>query len=114
MTSYPSSFPKTTKSRVLLVLSGFAVTYLLIISGIIPKGLFTSPPDLTAAGSEADQLEKPSEVPALVVPSLKQENVSWYHENFPKWHLAHYVVDDPSAKLTVPSNKGKEAMVFLT
>ncbi|KAF4980756.1 hypothetical protein FZEAL_3311 [Fusarium zealandicum] len=50
----------------------------------------------------------------MVVASMKHENVSWLHEYLPEWKKNIYVVDDNRAKLTVPTNKGREAMVFLT
>lgn len=50
----------------------------------------------------------------LVVASMKKENVSWLHDYLQDWTKNIYVVDDPTAPLTVPVNKGREAMVFLT
>ncbi|KAI1357845.1 hypothetical protein F5Y08DRAFT_333579 [Xylaria arbuscula] len=50
----------------------------------------------------------------LVVASVKAENTSWFHTYLPDWHKNIYVADDPSAPLTVPRNKGREAMVYLT
>lgn len=50
----------------------------------------------------------------LVVSSLKTENASWYQGYFPRWKSNIYIVDDPAAPLTVPKNKGHEAMVYLT
>ncbi|KAM5362677.1 hypothetical protein ACJZ2D_012422 [Fusarium nematophilum] len=50
----------------------------------------------------------------MVVASMKHENVSWLHDYLPEWKKSIYVVDDNRAKLTVPTNKGREAMVFLT
>lgn len=50
----------------------------------------------------------------MVVASMKHENVSWLDEYLPEWKKNIYVVDDNRAKLTVPMNKGREAMVFLT
>lgn len=50
----------------------------------------------------------------LVVASMKHENTSWLLEYFPDWHSSIYVVDDPEAALTVPMNKGRESMVYLT
>lgn len=49
----------------------------------------------------------------MVVASMKHENVSWLDEYLPEWKKNIYVVDDNKAKLTVPMNKGREAMVFL-
>ncbi|KAL1997840.1 hypothetical protein VTN02DRAFT_627 [Thermoascus thermophilus] len=51
---------------------------------------------------------------ALVVASTKHENTSWLLEYFPRWQHRIYVVDDAQAALTVPRNKGREAMVYLT
>ncbi|KDB20777.1 hypothetical protein H109_07250 [Trichophyton interdigitale MR816] len=50
----------------------------------------------------------------MVVASMKRENVTWLHEYLPQWKKNIYVVDDPEAELTVPENKGREAMVYLT
>ncbi|OAX83515.1 hypothetical protein ACJ72_02130 [Emergomyces africanus] len=50
----------------------------------------------------------------LVVASMSTADTSWLIENLPEWKLNIYVVDDPDARLTVPKNKGREAMVYLT
>lgn len=50
----------------------------------------------------------------LVVASMKKENITWLHDYLTDWKKNIYVVDDPTAELTVPLNKGREAMVFLT
>ncbi|KAH6842934.1 hypothetical protein B0I37DRAFT_383229 [Chaetomium sp. MPI-CAGE-AT-0009] len=50
----------------------------------------------------------------IVVASLRSEDTSWVHRHLPNWSRSVYVVDDPSAKFTVPKNKGREAMVYLT
>ncbi|MCJ1305876.1 hypothetical protein MMC08_008693 [Hypocenomyce scalaris] len=50
----------------------------------------------------------------LVVASLKGDDVSWLYDNITEWTKNIYVVNDPSAKLTVPINKGRESMVYLT
>ncbi|KAL2135446.1 hypothetical protein VTI74DRAFT_8432 [Chaetomium olivicolor] len=50
----------------------------------------------------------------IVVASLQSEDTSWFRHYLPRWSHAIYVVNDPSAKLTVPVNKGREAMVYLT
>jgi hypothetical protein len=55
--------------------------------------------------------EPPVEV---VVASLSTEDTAWVHRYLPGWARSVYVVDDPSARLTVPQNKGREAMVYLT
>ena len=50
----------------------------------------------------------------VVAASLTSENTSWLHEYFPEWQKKIYVVDDARASLTVPKNKGHEAMAYLT
>jgi hypothetical protein len=50
----------------------------------------------------------------LVVASLKKDNTRWMRKLFPKWKIYRYVVDDASAEYTVPANKGREAMPYLT
>lgn len=50
----------------------------------------------------------------LVVARLKQEDTSWLEQYFPHWRKSIYTVDDPEAPLTVPTNKGRESMVYLT
>lgn len=50
----------------------------------------------------------------FVVASLKEQDTSWYTKYFPEWKFNIYIVDDPAAPLTVPQNKGHEAMVYLT
>ncbi len=51
---------------------------------------------------------------AVVVASQASENATWLDTYFPQWDKFIYHVDDPSAKLTVPKNKGRESMVYLT
>ncbi|RYP72215.1 hypothetical protein DL771_004345 [Monosporascus sp. 5C6A] len=50
----------------------------------------------------------------LVVASTKKEDTSWIQKYLPDWYTHIYVADDPDASLTVPKNKGREAMVYLT
>jgi hypothetical protein len=52
---------------------------------------------------------------ALIIASTTASNLTWLPspKNSP-WTQHIYVVDDPSASLTVPVNKGNEAMVYLT
>lgn len=51
---------------------------------------------------------------AVVVASRKKDNTSWLTDALPDWDLRIYVTDDSDAALTVPLNKGREAMVYLT
>lgn len=73
-----------------------------------------SPPQ-RYAGVPVSPPEKAPELPLeLVVASMKYENTTWFHEYLSDWPASIYVVDDPDAPLTVPKNKGHEAMVYLT
>jgi hypothetical protein len=51
---------------------------------------------------------------AVVVASQSSENATWLEEYFPEWEKNMYRVDDANAPLTVPKNKGRESMVYLT
>ncbi|KAJ1326453.1 DUF3431 domain-containing protein [Microdochium nivale] len=50
----------------------------------------------------------------LIVASTKSEDTGWVTKHFTDWHPQIYVVDDEHAALTVPANRGREAMVYLT
>ncbi|KAI1322163.1 hypothetical protein F5Y16DRAFT_387323 [Xylariaceae sp. FL0255] len=58
----------------------------------------------------------------LVVASTTEENTTWFEAHLPNWHKSMYVVDKftlpftsiSTGHLTVPKNKGREAMVYLT
>lgn len=50
----------------------------------------------------------------MVVASMKEDDTFWLFEQFPAWHKSIYVADDSQAELTVPLNKGRESMVYLT
>jgi hypothetical protein len=52
----------------------------------------------------------------LVLAAMSYSNMSWVQENVPNWYTNIYRADVPpgEAALTVPVNKGNEAMVFLT
>lgn len=49
-----------------------------------------------------------------VVASQSRENTTWLPTFFPKWNHNIYVADQPSATLSVPKNKGREGMTYLT
>ena len=50
----------------------------------------------------------------MIVASTTSENLTWLGYHLQDWKKNIYVVDDPLAPLTVPQNKGRESMVFLT
>lgn len=51
---------------------------------------------------------------AFVVASIQKDDTSWIREHLPDWAVFRYIVDNASSDLTVPKNKGREAMVYLT
>lgn len=50
----------------------------------------------------------------LVVAATKNENIAWLDSNLRGWLKTVYIVDNTEARPTVPTNKGREAMVYLT
>ena len=50
----------------------------------------------------------------FVVASMEKDDTAWISEHLPDWELIRYVVDNPEAEYTVPVNKGREAMTYLT
>jgi hypothetical protein len=71
------------------------------------SSLHTSLPRPVSPAPGADDTE-------MVVASMKKENITWLDDYLLDWKKNIYVVDDPSAELSVPTNKGREAMVFLS
>jgi hypothetical protein len=63
--------------------------------------------------STVDRSAKPNSK-ALVVASLEKDNTSWLYDHLSDWKVERFVVDNSSARLTVPQNKGRKAMVYLT
>jgi hypothetical protein len=49
----------------------------------------------------------------LVVASQTTDNTTWLDGSFPDWEKSVYLTDAPS-DLSVPVNKGRESMVYLT
>jgi hypothetical protein len=60
-----------------------------------------------------EEIPRPEEK-ELVVASMAGDDVSWLEDHFDTWKRNVYVVNNASAPLTVPINKGREAMPFLT
>jgi hypothetical protein len=73
-----------------------------------PRWSFLDNASTLRATSEAE----PERV-ALVVASQTTDNTTWLEESFPVWEKAIYLTDAPS-NLSVPVNKGRESMVYLT
>ncbi|GAB7354784.1 hypothetical protein MBLNU459_g5181t2 [Dothideomycetes sp. NU459] len=71
-------------------------------------------PDYGSLSSTLHHVASPGAEVTLVVARRKAENSAWLASQRPEWEKVFYTVDDPNAKLTVPKNKGREAMVYLT
>ncbi|KAF2114393.1 hypothetical protein BDV96DRAFT_494714 [Lophiotrema nucula] len=71
---------------------------------------------LKVGGTTGEEVERPTgaKEKELVVASMRGDDTSWLDEWFGNWTTNVYVVNDPSAQLTVTKNKGREAMPFLT
>jgi hypothetical protein len=50
----------------------------------------------------------------MVVASQKGEDTTWLQTALLEWEKNVYITNDPTAELTVPANKGRESMVYLT
>lgn len=50
----------------------------------------------------------------IVLPCMNEDEVAWIKEEIPHVELAVYVVNDSTAPLHPPKNKGHEVMVYLT
>ncbi|KAI0010794.1 hypothetical protein F4779DRAFT_576134 [Xylariaceae sp. FL0662B] len=104
-------WPTPTSRRRAIILS-LALTSLLV--------LLTLHYDLVLAVDQASALHSQPHNPQdvydieMVVASTKKEDTSWLYNYVPHWRKNIYVVDNPRAPLTVPLNKGNEAMVYLT
>lgn len=91
----------------------FAVALGLILVGLLWRAPFLGMPT-PAAVTDNDRKPSGSISKTLVVASKTQDNTSWLHEHLPDWDVRRFVVDGSSQQLTVPKNKGREAMVYLT
>jgi hypothetical protein len=87
----------------------FACVFSLLILTLWKLGQARDHQALSINRHEHDTIDK-----ALVVASTKHENTSWLHQELPDWHKYIYIVDDPTALLTVARNKGRESMVYLS
>jgi hypothetical protein len=81
---------------------------------LISPSTSTSEPSSTAATSPAIKTLSPSYTRTLVVARLEREDVSWIQDGLPGIQTAIYVVDKPTDPYHIPTNKGHEAMVYLT
>ncbi|EGE79423.1 hypothetical protein BDDG_02362 [Blastomyces dermatitidis ATCC 18188] len=64
---------------------------------------------LASAGYESGRADR-----EIIVAAMSEDDTSWLYEYLPDWGKKIYIVDNPNAKLTVPKNKGRESMVYLS
>ncbi|MCJ1461371.1 hypothetical protein MMC28_011753 [Mycoblastus sanguinarius] len=50
----------------------------------------------------------------IVLPRMKDEDISWIMDELPDVDVAVYIANDPKARLHPPRNKGHEVMIYLT
>lgn len=90
-----------------------ALTGLMAI-GMYSTTLFPTPP-LMDLSVPIDMIPARPPIPkALVVASMEKDETSWIHTHLSDWQVSRFVVDSESTHFTVPKNKGREAMVYLT
>ena len=83
------------------------------LSGYEPADELLEASHNNAASRKEESMRKPvksgssSRKTAVVVASQASENATWLQNNFPRWEMFLYRVDDPKAELTVPENKGR-------
>lgn len=70
------------------------------------------------SGAYEDQNNTPQNMTgpsiATVVASQSRDNTTWLPTLFPAWNHNIFVADQPTAALSVPRNKGRESMTYLT
>lgn len=73
-------------------------------------------PSLTTLHPEPQQNLRSATFPydvTLVVASQRTDDTTWLENTFPEWSKKIYVTDNQNAALTVPTNRGREGMVYL-
>ena len=101
-----------------------AAVFMVVIFTLLLSYVYFDRPSPTEIGTDIPQQSPANGYPDLpaakgphvefVVASLKGDDTSWFAQFIPQWKANIYVVDDHTAPLTVPENKGHEAMVYLT
>lgn len=106
-----SNISSRRRSLLALCCLGFVIYLLRNGFGIAPAGGFAATRPIFTPGDVKPDHEYQK---ALIVASIRAEDTSWVAEDLPDIDTYVYVNDDPNANLTVPSNKGHEAMTYLT
>jgi hypothetical protein len=105
--TFPSYFQRRSHRSIILV------SLILMVAGLHWRSRFYEV--ATVAGvQQARASLAPVLSKAFVVASVVREDPTWLLAHFSDWDVRRYVVDNQTADLTVPINKGREAMVYLT
>ncbi|KAL5119627.1 hypothetical protein ACEQ8H_002473 [Pleosporales sp. CAS-2024a] len=111
--------PRISVLNVVIIANIILLTALLVHLKEVLWDRQLSPPDLGVSHVPDELLDETAQRSktrrtAVVVASQASENATWLDDFFPQWEKKIYRVDDASAALTVPKNKGRESMVYLT
>lgn len=101
--------------RPLFILAGFVSLFIFLKITFFSRAsvpILIDPSTEAGTGTETETWQGP--LKTFVVSSQQKDNISWIGENLSGWEVTRYVVDDSNAEFTVPKNKGREAMVYLT
>lgn len=103
----------TPRSRIFLYLS-LAATILLLYYQLILNQAPTHGKTVGVTGDQHDFANEPAKADKeLVFAAMESSNMSWVEEQLSDWTSNIYRADAKEG-LTVPMNKGNEAMVYLT
>lgn len=111
---FQRSAPRRRARYLTLLLCGVGLSFLIMyhVLPAPPKTPLSSMWSPRYSQSVSDEMSN-FEV-AVVVASQTKDDTTWLRDVFPTWDKKIYVTDDPSAPLTVPANRGREGMVYLT
>lgn len=70
---------------------------------------------MSIGGTHSDRQKQETDYTrTLVIPRMKDDDISWIAEELPDLNTSVYVANDPLSPLHSPKNKGHEVMVYLT
>lgn len=95
----------------------FVVLVLIAFSLFLKNPFTSSSPKPQASFPAKEDISvgtTPQRSKTLVVSSMKKDDTRWIEQNIGGWDIHRYITDDATARYTVPKNKGREAMVYLT
>lgn len=78
------------------------------------RGIPWTPVDDNANGVTTVEFDERPMIEVLAATTKLDDTTSWWSNHMPGWMANFYIVDDPKVDLTVPKNKIRESMVYLT